>query len=147
MHSNIPLLLLSLPLSFTFYSSLATFESQQLNWRLSQKNEKNIRALFLLLFLFYALNTLSTQHDLSVSAHENDDKPASASILNPLKLIMEMKILQLGPEEMTVPGGCTVMVGIKLDSQSRELLTWAMVKVAQPGDTVIALHVLGNDGE
>ncbi|KAG8633206.1 cysteine-rich receptor-like protein kinase 26 [Manihot esculenta] len=58
---------------------------------------------------------------------------------------MEMKILQLGPEEMTVPGGCTVMVGIKLDSQSRELLTWAMVKVAQPGDTVIALHVLGND--
>ncbi|EEF42091.1 protein kinase STUNTED [Ricinus communis] len=42
--------------------------------------------------------------------------------------------------------GCrTVMVGVKLDSESRELLTWAMVKVAQPGDTVIALHVLGNN--
>ncbi|XP_021636603.2 protein kinase STUNTED isoform X2 [Hevea brasiliensis] len=56
-----------------------------------------------------------------------------------------MKILQLGQEEMTVSGGRTVIVGVKPDSQSRELLTWAMVKMAQPGDTVIALHVLGNN--
>ena len=35
-----------------------------------------------------------------------------------------------------------VVVGVKMDSQSRELLTWALVKVAQPGDCVIALHVL-----
>ncbi|KAF6167124.1 hypothetical protein GIB67_029762 [Kingdonia uniflora] len=35
-----------------------------------------------------------------------------------------------------------VVVGVKLDQQSRELLTWALVKVAQPGDHVIALHVL-----
>ncbi|KAG8660525.1 probable receptor-like serine/threonine-protein kinase At5g57670 isoform X2 [Manihot esculenta] len=54
-------------------------------------------------------------------------------------------MLQLGQEEMAVSGGRTVMVGVKLDPQSRELLTWAMVKVAQPGDTVIALHVLGNN--
>lgn len=40
----------------------------------------------------------------------------------------------------------TVMVGVKMDSQSRELLTWALVKVAQTGDHVIALHVL-NDNE
>ncbi|KDP32865.1 hypothetical protein JCGZ_12157 [Jatropha curcas] len=46
---------------------------------------------------------------------------------------------------MAPSGGQAVMVGVKLDSQSRELLTWAMVKVAQPGDTVIALHVLGNN--
>ena len=39
------------------------------------------------------------------------------------------------------------MVGVKLDSKSRELLTWALVKVAQPGDRVIALHVLGKNGE
>ena len=44
-------------------------------------------------------------------------------------------------------GGGTVVVGVKLDSQSRELLTWALVKVAQPGDCVIALHVLGHNGK
>lgn len=42
-------------------------------------------------------------------------------------------------------GSGTVVVGVKLDSPSRELLTWALVKVAQPGDLVIALHVLGSD--
>ncbi|KAJ8444417.1 hypothetical protein Cgig2_005939 [Carnegiea gigantea] len=41
--------------------------------------------------------------------------------------------------------GKTVVVGVKMDSQSRELLTWSLVKVAQPGDTVIALHVLGTN--
>lgn len=39
-------------------------------------------------------------------------------------------------------GGEVVMVGVKLDGESKELLTWALVKVAQPGDRVIALHVL-----
>nr|TKS18629.1 kinase family protein [Populus alba] len=48
-------------------------------------------------------------------------------------------------EEMTDSGDSTVIVGVKLDSMSRELLTWALVKVAQPGDTVIALHVLGSN--
>lgn len=43
-------------------------------------------------------------------------------------------------------GGRTVVVGVKLDAHSRELLTWALVKVAQPGDRVIALHVLDNNG-
>lgn len=42
--------------------------------------------------------------------------------------------------------GRTVVVGVKLDAHSRELLTWALVKVAQPGDRVIALHVLNNNG-
>lgn len=39
-------------------------------------------------------------------------------------------------------GGSVVVVGVKLDGESKELLTWALVKVAQPGDRVIALHVL-----
>ncbi|KAK6923705.1 Protein kinase domain [Dillenia turbinata] len=39
-------------------------------------------------------------------------------------------------------GGRTVVVGMRLDKRSRELLTWALVKVAQSGDRVIALHVL-----
>ncbi|KAF3334171.1 putative receptor-like serine/threonine-protein kinase [Carex littledalei] len=36
----------------------------------------------------------------------------------------------------------TVVVGIKLDAQSKELLTWALVKVAGPGDRVYAIHVV-----
>ncbi|KAL2339730.1 hypothetical protein Fmac_007670 [Flemingia macrophylla] len=40
--------------------------------------------------------------------------------------------------------GRRVLVGIKMDSPSKELLTWALVKVSQPGDTVVALHVLGD---
>lgn len=34
-----------------------------------------------------------------------------------------------------------VVVGIRFDSRSRELLSWALVKVADPGDRVLALHV------
>ncbi|KAK4780306.1 hypothetical protein SAY87_016412 [Trapa incisa] len=39
-------------------------------------------------------------------------------------------------------GGAVVVVGVKLDGKSKELLTWTLLKVAQPGDRVIALHVL-----
>lgn len=42
-------------------------------------------------------------------------------------------------------GGAVVVVGVKVDSRSRELLTWALVKVAQSGDRIIALHVLDPD--
>lgn len=41
----------------------------------------------------------------------------------------------------------TIVVGVKLDSESRELLTWALVKAAHPGDRVIALHVLTNNSK
>ena len=41
--------------------------------------------------------------------------------------------------------GRTVVVGVKLDAQSKKLLTWALVKVAQPGDRVIAVHVLDSN--
>lgn len=34
-----------------------------------------------------------------------------------------------------------VLVGIQMDSHSRELLSWALVKVADPGDCVLAVHV------
>lgn len=63
---------------------------------------------------------------------------------------MKMKILDFEGKEggRLSDGGCagTVVVGVKLDSQSRELLTWALVKVAQAGDRVVALHVLHNTG-
>ncbi|KAK6923468.1 Protein kinase domain [Dillenia turbinata] len=47
-----------------------------------------------------------------------------------------------GDGEGGAGGGRTVVVGVRLDKRSRELLTWALVKVAQSGDRVIALHVL-----
>nr|XP_010905327.1 mitogen-activated protein kinase kinase kinase 5 isoform X1 [Elaeis guineensis] len=45
-------------------------------------------------------------------------------------------------EEEEVGEGKTVVVGVKTEAQSRELLTWALVKVAAPGDRVVAIHVL-----
>ena len=46
------------------------------------------------------------------------------------------------PDPADGHGGSVVVVGVRMELQSRELLTWALVKVAQPGDCVIALHVL-----
>lgn len=44
--------------------------------------------------------------------------------------------------------GAMVVVGVKLeDSRSKELLTWALVKVARPGDRVLAFHVLDPNSE
>lgn len=40
----------------------------------------------------------------------------------------------------------TLVVGIRMDRHSRELLNWALVKVAEPGDTVVAVHVCRNTG-
>ncbi|KAJ9170208.1 hypothetical protein P3X46_018334 [Hevea brasiliensis] len=39
-------------------------------------------------------------------------------------------------------GGEVVVVGVKFDAESRELLTWTLMKVAKPGDRVIALLIL-----
>ncbi|XP_019458709.1 PREDICTED: probable receptor-like serine/threonine-protein kinase At5g57670 [Lupinus angustifolius] len=44
-------------------------------------------------------------------------------------------------------GGRTVLVAVKLDHRSRELLTWSLVKVAEPGDLVIALHAIDTGTE
>ncbi|KAF3434709.1 hypothetical protein FNV43_RR21794 [Rhamnella rubrinervis] len=41
----------------------------------------------------------------------------------------------------------TVLVGIRIDSHSREVLGWALVKVAEPGDSVIAIHVCRSSNE
>lgn len=40
-----------------------------------------------------------------------------------------------------------VVVGIRLDGQSRDLLSWALVKVAEPGDCVVAVHVSRSSGK
>ncbi|KAK4372087.1 hypothetical protein RND71_007471 [Anisodus tanguticus] len=46
-----------------------------------------------------------------------------------------------------VGGRVVAVVGVKLDSRSKELLTWALVKVAQPGDHVVAVHVIDPNSE
>ncbi|KAJ8565526.1 hypothetical protein K7X08_008102 [Anisodus acutangulus] len=46
-----------------------------------------------------------------------------------------------------VGGRVVAVVGVKLDSRSKELLTWALVKVAQPGDHVVAVHVIDQNSE
>ncbi|KAJ6931851.1 receptor-like serine/threonine-protein kinase [Populus alba x Populus x berolinensis] len=56
-----------------------------------------------------------------------------------------MRMLLREGEGMADSGDSTVIVGVKFDPASRELLTWALVKVAQPGDTVIALQILDNN--
>lgn len=43
--------------------------------------------------------------------------------------------------------GRHVLVGIRFDDQIRELLDWALFKVANPGDSVIALHICRNSGQ
>ncbi|KAL6658275.1 hypothetical protein ACP70R_003861 [Stipagrostis hirtigluma subsp. patula] len=50
------------------------------------------------------------------------------------------------PASAAQGSGKTVVVGIRRDAASRELLTWALVKVANAGDRVVALHVAAADG-
>ncbi|CAM0874722.1 unnamed protein product [Alopecurus aequalis] len=50
------------------------------------------------------------------------------------------------PPDEAGASGRTVAVGIRRDAASRELLTWALVKVANAGDRVVALHVAAGGG-
>uniref|UniRef100_A0ACD5W6P9 Uncharacterized protein n=1 Tax=Avena sativa TaxID=4498 RepID=A0ACD5W6P9_AVESA len=50
------------------------------------------------------------------------------------------------PPDAAGSSGRTVAVGIRRDAASRELLTWALVKVANAGDRVVALHVAAGGG-
>ncbi|KAL7237027.1 hypothetical protein ACSBR1_020166 [Camellia fascicularis] len=44
-------------------------------------------------------------------------------------------------EEVKAVKRKNIVVGIKIDGHSRELLNWALVKVAETGDHVVAIHV------
>ncbi|MQL72507.1 hypothetical protein Taro_004848 [Colocasia esculenta] len=46
----------------------------------------------------------------------------------------------VGDEGESVESGRTMVVGVRMDGQSRELLTWALVKVSEPGVCDDALH-------
>ncbi|KAL4559132.1 hypothetical protein LXL04_031266 [Taraxacum kok-saghyz] len=73
--------------------------------------------------------------------------PKSVTNINNSKNPVKMTQSELAGQynDRNVAGGRTIVVGVKLDSESRELLTWALVKAAHPGDRVIALHVLSNN--
>ncbi|KAJ0231255.1 hypothetical protein HA466_0299300, partial [Hirschfeldia incana] len=47
-----------------------------------------------------------------------------------------------GVEEPATEGSALVIIGVKPDEWSREVLTWSLVNVARPGDRIVALHVL-----
>ncbi|KAK4491450.1 hypothetical protein RD792_002200 [Penstemon davidsonii] len=50
-------------------------------------------------------------------------------------------------DKMLSLGRKNVFVGIRFDSHAKELLDWALVKVANPGDIVVAIHVCRNSDQ
>lgn len=65
-----------------------------------------------------------------------------------VKEIVQREIKKMTVEEVVkgAVGKRNVLVGIRIDSRSRELLSWALVKVAEPGDCVVAVHVCRSSG-
>ena len=51
-------------------------------------------------------------------------------------------------EKMTAAAesGRTLLVGVQIDGNGREVLDWALTRVARLGDSVIAVHVSQRDG-
>ncbi|XP_074574530.1 protein kinase STUNTED-like [Curcuma longa] len=70
----------------------------------------------------------------------------SSSSAMPSRAVRETGVKELQEKkqqnEAEGGGGRTMVVGVKMDADSRELLTWSLVKLADAGDRVIALHVL-----
>lgn len=54
--------------------------------------------------------------------------------------------MRIEKEEMGIDQTRKILVGVRFDSDSKELLGWAIVKVANPLDHVVALHVCRNPG-
>ncbi|XP_021851970.1 protein kinase STUNTED isoform X3 [Spinacia oleracea] len=52
--------------------------------------------------------------------------------------------MRIEKEEMGIDQTRKILVGVRFDSDSKELLGWAIVKVANPLDHVVALHVCRN---
>lgn len=89
--------------------------------------------------LRFVFSVLNSQHEISGGKQGESEATGQTTAF--------LALLSTGDAGMELDGGNsgarTVLVGVKLDRRSRELLMWALVKVAEPGDLVIALHVLG----
>jgi len=63
--------------------------------------------------------------------------------VNPSRIEREIAKMTVGVE---LDQTRHLLVGIQFDKESKELLSWALVKVAEPGDHVVAVHVCRNSG-
>lgn len=63
-----------------------------------------------------------------------------------MKIVLFVSINQEMTAERIHFGRKKVLVGIRLDDHAKELLDWAVVKVADSGDSVVAIHVCRNSG-
>lgn len=57
-----------------------------------------------------------------------------------------MAVLQATSEEKKGGAQC-VMVGLQMDANGKELLDWAIHRVAERGDRIMAVHVCRDSGE
>lgn len=55
-------------------------------------------------------------------------------------------LVKMGNEEKKNDGN-TILVGIRLDGNGRDLLNWALERAAGPGDNVVAIHVCRRPGQ
>ncbi|RYR22652.1 hypothetical protein Ahy_B03g067964 isoform A [Arachis hypogaea] len=95
--------------------------------------------------LFSNRGCLGNNNEMDVHSRSDDD---DASVVNDNQQIIEGKVIDKRSKSkikitMTVERRF-VLVGIRIDSHSRHLLNWALFKVAEPGDCVIALHIVKN---
>ncbi|RYR69878.1 hypothetical protein Ahy_A03g016414 isoform A [Arachis hypogaea] len=95
--------------------------------------------------LFSNRGCLGNNNEMDVHSRSDDD---DASVVNDNQHIIAGKVIDKRSKSkikitMTVERRF-VLVGIRIDSHSRHLLNWALFKVAEPGDCVIALHIVKN---
>lgn len=55
--------------------------------------------------------------------------------------VEEVAAAAVEAKDAVVPKGKCILVGVQMDNEGRELLAWAVGKVAEPGDRVVAVHV------
>lgn len=72
----------------------------------------------------------------------NCGEMVSESVLEQLE--MELRLESdafLSESRIPSPGGCKLLVGMKLNATCREMLAWTILDLAKPGDHIIAFHV------
>lgn len=57
-----------------------------------------------------------------------------------------MKGVEEQLKEMKNDGRSCILVGVQIDANGRELLDWALSKIAKKGDRIVAVHVCRDSG-
>ncbi|KAJ4795232.1 Protein kinase superfamily protein [Rhynchospora pubera] len=84
----------------------------------------------------------NSQRTMRRNKHSHKCSAVAATVTSSSSSCSDEEGISRDVEQAQNSGRNTVVVGIKLDAQSKELLTWALVKVAGPGDRVYAVHVV-----